>query len=147
MNFAFYKRTDANQGTAHCLLATVNVFPHRGLARVVLLFVLSAVLGEACPLYVHSVSDPLPYCLNVTTASPVEREEREVKGQSFHLSFSDIQEGLTCVWIKSGFAWFIEGHLRKMTVVRKVKSLKREHLDNTGCFLKTIINRHSVVVV
>lgn len=35
---------------------------------------LSAVLGEACPLYVHFVSDPLPCCFTVTTASPIERE-------------------------------------------------------------------------
>lgn len=54
---------------------------------------LSAVLGEACPLCVHSVSDPLSFCLTVTTASPVDREEREVKGQSFHLSFTDNPRG------------------------------------------------------
>lgn len=48
---------------------------------------LSAVLGEACPLYVHFVSDPLPYCLTVTTASPVERARKEkskVKVFTFH---------------------------------------------------------------
>lgn len=101
------------------------VFPHQGLARAVLLPVLSAVLGEACPLYVHFVSDPLPYCLTVTTASPVEREEREVKGQSFHLSFTDIKKGLTCVSVESGTsAPHIEGYLREMIVVLEMKSLK-----------------------
>ncbi|KAK2882932.1 hypothetical protein Q8A73_021865 [Channa argus] len=70
---------------SRCLLATVNVFPHQGLARLVLLSVLSAVLGEACPLYVHSVSDPLPYCLTVTTASPVENERGK---RSEHLKLS-----------------------------------------------------------
>lgn len=89
---SFNKRADSDQGTVHWPL---RVFPRQRLAHAVPLPVLSAVLGEACPLYVHSVSDPLPYCLTVTTASPVEREreEREVKGQSFHLSFTDFQKG------------------------------------------------------
>lgn len=68
---SFNERADSDQGTVHWPL---RVIPRHKLAHAVPPPVLSAVLGEACLLYVHPVSDPLPYCLTVTTASPVERE-------------------------------------------------------------------------
>lgn len=54
---AFNRRVDSDRGTA---IGPCECSLIRALAHAVLLPVLSAVLGEACPLYVHSVSNPHP---------------------------------------------------------------------------------------